>query len=433
MFLFTDFVRGEVLYKDACCLLKDEGVNKVVKLVTNNGAFYVHTDVHAVKMRNGYLRVYSFDSFINHSCEPNSTAVDEPAAFSSSSSSGHNSGDGGGDSCCNNDNRIYADEDSIFTTIATRNIRCGEEITTDYDTFIYHYEGIPRCQCQSKCCRGQSFGFRSVTSESALVALLPKVHPDVRSAWLQENTPRVRYCSQTLPPELSCCPQWSPSSASLSEDDEVERAGFDIIATKCFKTGEVICACPLIAVDPSLTEIIFFAIENPWIRIKHSTNIFAPLNGADLPVMKVNISSKNVEAVPQCKQHPNMRYFSLLDALESASLEFERKRRGAKCSCRPSISDNDSHSGDITSNCAWRQLLLGLSGQTEGVSSNDDDGEVEPKVVMQEYDQQEEQATEEDIQHQHLHQPLYEHCHQAVLVATTDIQAGDAVHMIEHC
>jgi hypothetical protein len=155
--LSTDFERGDVLYTDSSCLLEDRGVNRIIKLLPGDGRpLFVHTDVHAVKLGMGLLRVYSFDSFINHSCSPNSAARDETA-------------------------------DGTFTTMATRDIKSGDEITTDYDTFIYSYAGIPQCQCGSgELCRGFSFGFKHVPRHAQLV-MLPRVHPDVVAVWQQEQ------------------------------------------------------------------------------------------------------------------------------------------------------------------------------------------------------------------------------------------------------
>jgi hypothetical protein len=276
------------LYEDTSFLLEDEGVNRIVKLVTNSGAFYVHTDIHAVKLRNGYVRVYSFDSFINHSCEPNSTAIHESA----SSTTGEE-GRGGKE-------EEAAEEEGTFLTVATRDILSGEEVTTDYDTFIYHYEGIPRCQCGSTRCRGHSFGFQRVPPPLQ-PPLLPRLHPAVLAAWLR-NTPRARLCPLPLPhcQGLRFVPRPGREGGAL-----------DVVATRGFQAGEVVWACPLIAVDPALTDSVLFMFDNPWVCTGNSGNIFAPLAGFDMPVMKLDISI----ATTAPSDHSPAYVCSVLDAL----------------------------------------------------------------------------------------------------------------------
>ena len=307
------------MYKDSCSLLKDDGSNKVVKLITNDGAFFVHTDVHAVKLDNGYLRVYSYDSFINHSCEPNSTAVDEPTAALNSNTSSKNNRASSDSSI---DDTAEQQEGETFTTIATRDIRSGEEITTDYDTFIYQYEGIPRCQCGSVLCRGHSFGFRAISPESVQMSLLPRLHPAVLAAWLgdRDHSPRVRYCSsQQLPPGLRLVvpPAATPSSSPMmtkSDSEEEERRGREeglvLVAAQCFEAGAELCACSLVAVDTSRTDTVLFAVHNPWVLSQHAANVFVPLMGCDPPVMKLDITSREVPG--------SVQVCSLLDALAAA-------------------------------------------------------------------------------------------------------------------
>lgn len=403
-----DFVRGEVLYQDSFCLLKDEGANKIVKLITKDGALFVHTDVHAVKLYNGHLCVYTFDSFINHSCEPNSTAIDEPTAAC--------------DNSCNDEpnkvSRGAGEEETntdVFTTIATRAISCGEEITTDYDTFIYRYKGIPRCQCGSERCRGFSFGFQSITPESAQLALLPHVHPAVRAAWLRDNMPRIRYWPCQLPSGLGFRPRYSFAAGIAGGGGN----NVDLIATKFCKAGDLLYACSQVSVDPSLTDIVIFAVENPWVQRDHATNTFEPLAGMDIPIMKLDTCSiGKIKSSQKLKAQSAIVYFSMLDALESCfchstaagQLQVGGEDGGGAAAVVSNTND---------CNCAHRLQLLNQREDETDINTVCSDGK-----ILVELDR---------VYHRHNAEKSFmkkvSHYYRSVLVATADVHVGEVLHI----
>lgn len=248
-----------MLYADTAVLLPDVGVNRVVKLHTNHGPLFVHTDVHAVKLGDGMLRVYSFDSFINHSCEPNSIACEE------------------------------RDDGGSFTTIATRALKRDEEITTDYDSFIYDYDGIPVCQCGSVMCRGASFGFRHIPRADK-EAMLHRTHPSVVSAWLRE-TPRIDYYTVTLSSKLKLT---STPSAHIN-DSKATNVELFVITNAAVVAGDSLlkscCFSPSCGIISANSNTVFIALNNPWIRKADSTGmcILEPQLGEEKAVLALKL------------------------------------------------------------------------------------------------------------------------------------------------
>lgn len=258
-----------MLYEDSSCLLTDDGTNKIVKLLTTDEPLYVHTDVHAVKVGNGhYWRVYSFDSFINHSCEPNSMACNETEDADTAA--------------------------TTFTTIATRNIHRGEEITTDYDSFIYSYPGIPQCQCRSELCRGYSLGFVQVP-RAAQEAMLHRTHPEVIAAWLNDN-PQVCYCPVTLSPGVKL-----RTAAGPRESDNVIT---EMYVSESVAAGTAVLTSLRQPVHPRgamAPTTCFIALHNPWVRVSQeaeggSASFFEPLLGEDVSVINLDIRSQKLSA-----------------------------------------------------------------------------------------------------------------------------------------
>ena len=104
VFAARDFEKGEVILKWNPKIVKKSEINNL----SQNQKHYI-----CGTTKNGYFLMRSPEKFVNHSCEPNTYSRD------------------------NKD-------------IAKKNIRKGEEITTDYKkTGILNFE----CKCGSKKCR----------------------------------------------------------------------------------------------------------------------------------------------------------------------------------------------------------------------------------------------------------------------------------------
>jgi hypothetical protein len=110
------------------------GSRNLLEVVSNTDTHSV--DDHAVGSKSGIAskrQVYGWDSFMNHSCDPN-------AYFP----------------------LLHRTESELcYQAIALRDIDVGMEVTCDYALFDYHCSGheISVCACGSKKCRGKMLGF----------------------------------------------------------------------------------------------------------------------------------------------------------------------------------------------------------------------------------------------------------------------------------
>lgn len=81
MFASKSFKAGEVLYKQRYYTIGNE--EKEYLLKTNQGDFILTTSTHSVIMGKGKRALYTFDSFINYSCDPNTYSLNTPAMIES--------------------------------------------------------------------------------------------------------------------------------------------------------------------------------------------------------------------------------------------------------------------------------------------------------------------------------------------------------------
>lgn len=119
----------------------------------DDGKYYkLHSDTHFVTINN-MIRVYGFDSFVNHSCDP--TIV-----YS----------------------RISP---TLYIAHAHKDINIGNEIACDYAMTGYECKGymIHNCQCGSKNCRQFIGGFKYLTLFEKL-KLIPFVDKRLRLNFL---------------------------------------------------------------------------------------------------------------------------------------------------------------------------------------------------------------------------------------------------------
>lgn len=151
LFALKDFKAGEIIYDLTTIILPYHEKNRIIPFNFPHlpGNFTHIVKRHAVSLperETGWV-YYGFDSFINHSCLPNSLAI-----------------------TVYNDNHHNDD----LTNIATRNIKSGEEITTNYnlcywdlDYPIYSSESsIIICNCQQFNCIKEIKGFVHLSQET---------------------------------------------------------------------------------------------------------------------------------------------------------------------------------------------------------------------------------------------------------------------------
>ncbi|EFC48529.1 hypothetical protein NAEGRDRAFT_78553 [Naegleria gruberi] len=111
---------GETIFKNHSIIFPED-TNIVVEL--NGKRLWLEKVVHTVKRGNGMREFYGFDTFQNHSCDPNSTM------------------------------NYITDDD--YELVAAKDINVGEEITSDYESFDEGLDGTTfECLCESAQCRG---------------------------------------------------------------------------------------------------------------------------------------------------------------------------------------------------------------------------------------------------------------------------------------
>ena len=143
------FKKGDLMYTGSAALLdlighgyklkiysEDHNANRCL-LSTHDNSDTHSVDDYAVGSKSGIAnkrQVYGWDSFMNHSCDPNAYF---PLLYRSES-------------------------EMYYRAIALRDIDAGTEVTCDYALFDYdcNGHGIENCACGSNKCRGKMLGFQ---------------------------------------------------------------------------------------------------------------------------------------------------------------------------------------------------------------------------------------------------------------------------------
>ena len=104
-------------------LLKISNSNLVfMKHIRNDGSYVFLDNITYTVNRGTYREFFYFDSFTNHSCDPNVK-------------------------------HVYL-TDTKYKAVALRDIKCGEQLTNDYSTFDTDNDATPfMCCCNSPLCK----------------------------------------------------------------------------------------------------------------------------------------------------------------------------------------------------------------------------------------------------------------------------------------
>jgi len=223
VFAAKDCKKGEVIYTGTYSLIPDDGVSKPIRLITDIGEFDMTTEMHTVGIGFGkekFRQAYTFDSFMNHSCDPTTYSADEQET----------------------------EEGGTYKTVALRDMKAGEEITCDYDLFEMdsRKKGIDHCECGASNCRGFSHGFGFLPEETQ-TALLPILYDEVLEAFLDAN-PRVMYRKVSIPEGIALQKYGSPSE-------------YYLVASKQFSPGEVLFSYESEYFDSSLFDKLLIDVK----------------------------------------------------------------------------------------------------------------------------------------------------------------------------
>lgn len=174
LFATKPFKAGEVIYKYHHALIGTEEKNFILK--TDYRDFILCTSTHSVGIGNDKRALFTFDSFMNHSCEPNS--------------------------------RSFNDAEMIkrceYWQIATKDISIGDEITCDYNLFDYDCtdKNICDCCCRTEACRKTIKGFKWLPLHEQ-IKLLPEVDAHIFNQFLQDHPNYIYIEDMKVPSTIS--------------------------------------------------------------------------------------------------------------------------------------------------------------------------------------------------------------------------------------
>lgn len=158
------------------------------------------TVTHSVQFNETERYLYLFDSFMNHSCDPNTISRQTPEERS---------------------NNQYAQ-------VAVRDIQPGDEISCDYNLFEYDCEdkSIEKCFCDASDCIGRVAGFKYLT-EQQMKKRLDRVELEVLNAMSSDPTNKFIYIDDLR------CPTNDVEIQSMGEE-------YKIVTKRAFKQGDVV-------------------------------------------------------------------------------------------------------------------------------------------------------------------------------------------------
>lgn len=158
LFAAKAFKAGDILYRQHYITIDEEERDYILK--TDQGDFTLSTKIHSVIMGEGKRALYTFDSLINHSCDPNTYSLTNPEMTLT--------------------NEYYQ--------VACKDIEVGEELTCDYTLFDYDCrdKGIVECHCGAANCRKTIRGFKFIPLSEQL-ELLPRIDISIVNQFLADH------------------------------------------------------------------------------------------------------------------------------------------------------------------------------------------------------------------------------------------------------
>lgn len=198
LFATKFFAKESTVYIASRHVIPDENADYELTMIHTGEKFLMNTMTHTVKCSENKRHLYLFDSFINHSCDPNTVDIQD------------------------RDNIEY------FKSIALRDIYPGDQLTCDYSILDYDGASDPFvCQCGANNCTGINIGFKSLT--------------------LDEKKKRLNYIDLEVLLELAADPDnkvmFIPSircpysQVSMEPDDQ---RLYKLIAQRDFAVGEIL-------------------------------------------------------------------------------------------------------------------------------------------------------------------------------------------------
>lgn len=137
-----NFKAGEIINSCKSLIVSPDKLNKKIRVMVNGKEYSpIDKDTHPTDYTHGKWLLFFWDSFLNHSCNPN---------------------------ICTKKSSTLQQEDGYFyyDNFAVRDIKAGDELFFDYDIFVYDAKDFGfECNCDSENCQKLIRGFKYLEPE----------------------------------------------------------------------------------------------------------------------------------------------------------------------------------------------------------------------------------------------------------------------------
>jgi hypothetical protein len=222
LFATKFFAKESIVYIASRHVIPDEQVDYELTMMYTGEKFLINTMTHAVKCSENKRHLYLFDSFLNHSCDPNTVDVHD---------------------------RINID---CFKSIALRDIYPGDQLTCDYSILDYDGASDPFvCQCGAHNCTGINIGFKSLTLDEKKKRL-NYVDLEVLLELVADPDNKVMFI-----PSIRC----PYSQVSMEPEDQLL---YKLIAQRDFIAGEILYSNESLTIPANYSIIIEVNGKRHW-------------------------------------------------------------------------------------------------------------------------------------------------------------------------
>ena len=127
--------KDKVVYTGTFIAVNPNHFPKTIELIVDEKTYLLSSHNHTTPYLNGTYAVYTFDSVMNHHCDPSTH------------------------------DKAHPDDPFKYDVIATRDIVAGEELTCNYNTFKWINENPFDCTCGAATCCGRVEGYSKLTEK----------------------------------------------------------------------------------------------------------------------------------------------------------------------------------------------------------------------------------------------------------------------------
>ncbi|MDI1355965.1 MAG: SET domain-containing protein [bacterium] len=127
--------KDDIVYTGTFIAVQKEDFPKEIELVVEQNTYYLPSYNHITPFTDGRYAVYTFDSVMNHHCDPSTH------------------------------DKAHQNDPFKYDVIAARKIEVGEELTCNYNTFKWINENPFDCSCGAPTCCGRVEGYSKLTQQ----------------------------------------------------------------------------------------------------------------------------------------------------------------------------------------------------------------------------------------------------------------------------